>query len=98
MAEYLLPHHFSVIIYASNRGQFVLGALQALFETGLNRLLDQFSHGETRCALDPGCRNGGGACIACLHLGEPSCRWFNRFLDRAVLFGPRGFLTAAANG
>jgi hypothetical protein len=97
LAEYLLPHHFSLIIYASSRGQFVLGALQALFETRLDRLLDQFAHGEARCALDPGCRSGGGACMACLHLGEPSCRWFNRFLDRATLVGPTGFLTVASD-
>ena len=58
----------------------MLGALQAMFETRLDRLLDDFVHGESRCPLDPGCRAGGGACMACLHLGEPSCRWFNRFL------------------
>jgi hypothetical protein len=49
--------------------------------------------GEARCPLDPGCRSGGGACMACLHLGEPSCRWFNRFLDRSALFGTDGFLS-----
>jgi hypothetical protein len=95
LAEYLLPYHLSIVVYASARGQFVLGALQAMFETSLNRLLDDFVHGEARCPLDPGCRTGGGACMACLHLGEPSCRWFNRFLDRAALFGPRGFLAAS---
>lgn len=95
LAEYLLPHHLALIVYASARGQFVLGALQAMFETSLNRLLDDFVHGEARCPLDPGCRTGGGACMACLHLGEPSCRWFNRFLDRAALFGSRGFLMAS---
>jgi hypothetical protein len=94
LAEYLLPHHHSIVVYASARGQFVLGALQAMFETSLNRLLEEFVHGEARCPLDPGCRTGGGACMACLHLGEPSCRWFNRFLDRAALFGPQGFLMA----
>ena len=31
--------------------------------------------------------------MACLHLGEPSVRWFNRFLDRSELFGERGFLS-----
>jgi hypothetical protein len=95
LAEYLLPHHLSIVVYASARGQFVLGALQAMFETSLDRLLDEFVHGEARCPLDPGCRTGGGACMACLHLGEPSCRWFNRFLDRAVLFGSQGFLAAS---
>jgi hypothetical protein len=94
LAEYLMPHHLSLIVYASARGQFVLGALQAMFETSLNRVLDDVVHGEARCPLDPGCRTGGGACMACLHLGEPSCRWFNRFLDRAALFGPQGFLMA----
>jgi hypothetical protein len=95
LAEYLLPHHLSVIVYASARGQFVLGALQAMFETNLNRLLDEFVQGEARCPLDPGCRSGGGACMACLHLGEPSCRWFNRFLERDLLFGPQGFLASS---
>jgi hypothetical protein len=33
--------------------------------------------------------------LACLHLGEPSCRWFNRFLDRSALFGDHGFLVGA---
>lgn len=94
LAEYLLPHHLSLIVYASGRGQFVLGALQATFETSLHSLLERFVYSEARCPLDPGCRAGAGACMACLHLGEPSCRWFNRFLDRGVLFGTRGFLRA----
>jgi hypothetical protein len=83
-------------VYAASRGDFVLGGLQAVFETSLNRFLDDFFTGEWRCALDPGCRSGGGACMACLHLGEPSCRWFNRFLDRSTLFGEQGFLYADA--
>jgi len=95
LAEYLLPHHLGFVVYAASRGEFVLGGLQAVYETCLNRFLDDFVSGESRCALDPGCRSGGGACMACLHLGEPSCRWFNRFLDRSHLFGPRGFLRAA---
>ena len=92
LAEYLLPHHLAFVIYAASRGNFVLGGLQAVFETSLHRFLQDLVEGESRCALDPGCRSGGGACMACLHLGEPSCRWFNRFLDRSELFGPQGFL------
>jgi hypothetical protein len=92
LAEYLLPHHLAFVVYAASRGDFVLGGLQAVFETSLHRFLADLVEGESRCALDPGCRSGGGACMACLHLGEPSCRWFNRFLDRSVLFGRRGFL------
>ena len=95
LAEYLLPHHLSFIVYASARGDFVLGGLQSIFETALDRALDSFATGETRCPLDPGCRSGGGACMACLHLGEPSCRWFNKFLDRSVLFGETGFVSMA---
>lgn len=96
LAEYLLPHHLAFVIYAASRGDFVLGGLQAVFETSLHRFLADLVQGETRCALDPGCRSGGGACMACLHLGEPSCRWFNRFLDRSELFGERGFLAGAS--
>lgn len=92
LAEYLLPHHLAFVVYAASRGDFVLGGLQAVFETTLHRFLEDLVEGESRCALDPGCRSGGGACMACLHLGEPSCRWFNRFLNRSELFGPHGFL------
>jgi len=93
LAEYLLPHHLSFVVYSASRGDFVLGGLQAVYETSLHRFLADLVEGESRCALDPGCRSGGGACMACLHLGEPSCRWFNRFLDRSELFGANGFLS-----
>ena len=97
LSEYLLPHHLSVIVYAGSRGDFVLGGLQSVFETSLHTVLNRFVYGESRCPLDPGCRAGGGACMACLHLGEPSCRWFNRFLDRDALFGRRGFVSSSFN-
>lgn len=95
LAEYLVPHHLAFVVYAASRGDFVLGGLQAVFETSLHRFLDDFVSGESRCPLDPGCRSGGGACMACLHLGEPSCRWFNRFLDRSQLYGEQGFVRGA---
>lgn len=95
LAEYLVPHHLAFVIYAASRGDFVLGGLQAVFETSLHRFLADLVIGEWRCALDPGCRSGSGACMACLHLGEPSCRWFNRFLDRSTLFGEHGYLAGA---
>ena len=93
LAEYLMPHHLAFVVYAASRGDFVLGGLQAVYETVLHRFMADLVEGESRCALDPGCRSGGGACMACLHLGEPSCRWFNRFLNRATLFGRQGFLS-----
>jgi hypothetical protein len=64
----------------------------------LDRLLHDFTEGEHRCALDPGCAKAGGACVACLHLGEPSCRLFNGFLDRGCLSGPQGYLSVCAEG
>lgn len=96
IAEYLVPEHLSFVLYAAARGDFVLGGMQALFERDLNLVLDAVSRGDPRCALDPGCRRHGRACIACLHVGEPSCRHFNRFLDRDVLFDPNlGYLAQA---
>jgi hypothetical protein len=93
LSELLVPLHLGFFVYASSRGDFVLGGLQALFETELDRLLGTITRGEQRCPMDPGCRAAGGACVACLHLGEPSCRYFNRFLSRGVLFGDAGYLT-----
>jgi hypothetical protein len=92
LSEYLLPAHLAFFVYAAARGDFVLGGMQAVFESNLDDLLGAFVDAEHRCPLDPGCSRGSGACSACVHLGEPSCRFFNRFLNRGVLFGPTGYL------
>jgi hypothetical protein len=92
LSELLVPLHLGCFIYAAARGDFVLGGLQAVFETDLHRMLNEFSSGEYRCPLDPGCTKGGAACVACLHLGEPSCRYYNTLLDRMILFGSLGYL------
>src|SRR5206468_1933775 len=34
LAEYLIPNHLAFIVYAAARGDFVLGGLQSVFETG----------------------------------------------------------------
>lgn len=91
LAEYLVPHHLGAFVYATPRGDFVLGGLQSVFETDLHRLLEQQVDAESRCPLDPGCDRAGGACLACLHIGEPSCTHYNRFLNRKTLFGESGF-------
>ncbi len=96
VAEYLIPEHLGFVLYAATRGDFVLGGMQALFENDLHLALNDVALGESRCPLDPGCRDHGRACVACLHLGEPSCRHFNRFLDRDVLFGSSGYFSLAA--
>ena len=95
LAEYLVPRHLGFFVYAAPRGDFVLGGLQSVFETDLDVLLERVLTAETRCPLDPGCAHATGACLACLHLAEPSCTHFNRFLDRGMAFGPTGFLTGA---
>lgn len=92
LAEYLVPQHLGAFIYATPRGEFVLGGLQAVFETDLDRVLDLQVDAETRCPLDPGCDRATGACLACLHIGEPSCSHYNRFLSRKSLFGRDGYL------
>jgi hypothetical protein len=92
LSEYLVPLHLGFFVYAAARGDFVLGGLQALFETELNTLLNRIVKAERRCPLDPGCARGSGACSACLHVGEPSCRAFNTYLDRSALFAEAGYL------
>jgi len=94
LGEYLVPSHGVFFVYAATRGDFVLGGVQAVFENDLHHFLNTMLSAETRCPLDPACRRHGGACQACLHLGEPVCDRFNHYLDRAALFGTRGFLAA----
>jgi hypothetical protein len=98
LSEYLVPSHLGFFVYAAARGDFVLGGMQAVFESNLDELLNKFVDAEHRCPLDPGCSRGSGACGACVHLGEPSCRYFNRFLDRKVLFDATGYLRLPVKG
>ena len=91
LSELLVPLHLGFFVYAAAKGDFVLGGLQAVFESDLDRLLEAVVADEHRCPLDPACSSSGGACVACLHLGEPSCRYYNRYLDRRVLWGHRGY-------
>ncbi|NHO53904.1 hypothetical protein GOB87_08020 [Acetobacter estunensis] len=96
LSEVVLPAAFSFFVYAAARGDFVLGGLQALFESDLHHLLDGMVDDEHRCALDPGCEDTGGACAVCLHLGEPSCRMFNTRLSRKALAGGLGYFDVTA--
>lgn len=94
LSELILDTVLSFVVYAVPRGDFVLGGLHAVFERELDALLYEVVHGEHRCPLDPGCSKGKSACMACLHLGEPSCRLFNLSLSRGVLFGAGGYFTS----
>lgn len=95
LGEYLVPRLGVFFLFAATRGDFVLGGIQAVFENDLDLYLNTLVSAESRCALDPACSRSGGACHACMHLGEPVCDHFNRFLDRKVLFGPSGYLSAS---
>jgi hypothetical protein len=97
LSEVVLPTAFSFFVYAAARGDFVLGGLQALFESDLHHLLDGMVDDEHRCALDPGCEDTGAACAVCLHLGEPSCRMFNTRLSRKALAGGMGYFDITAS-
>jgi hypothetical protein len=91
LSEYLIPLHLAFVVFANSRGNFVLGGLQALFENDLEKALKDVVDSDHRCALDPGCDHNGAACAVCLHVGEPSCRFYNQFLSRRTLFGPNGY-------
>lgn len=91
LSEVVLPTALSFFVYAAAKGDFVLGGLQALFESELHYLLNGLVEDEHRCALDPGCEDTGSACAVCLHLGEPSCRMFNTALSRRALAGGTGY-------
>ena len=94
LSEFLLPHHLGFMIYAAAKGDFVLGGLQAVFETELHNFLRTIAENDYRCPLDPGCRSTSGACVGCLHVGEPSCRLYNQFLSRSTLRSSSGYFSA----
>jgi hypothetical protein len=91
LGELLAPHHLAFFVFAAAKGDFVLGGLQAVFESELADLLDDVVSADHRCVLDPGCARAGAACMACLHVGEPSCRLYNHFLSRSTLSGQTGY-------
>ncbi len=91
IAEMILELGLSFIVYSVPRGDFVLGGMHAVFEQELHTLMHAVVSSEHRCALDPGCEKNKAACMACLHLGEPSCALFNRSLSRKSLFGDAGY-------
>jgi len=91
----VVPLHLGFFLYAAARGDFVLGGLQAVFETELHRLLAGVVEGDQRCPLDPGCQRSGGACMACLHVGEVVSS-LQRVAKPLHAFGSEGVLQALA--
>ena len=86
ISEYIIPRALSVSIYCNHRFGATIGALTALFEQSLADWLRSI-WSQRQCIYDPVCRQGEGACHACSHLAETSCRYFNLNLNRAFLFG-----------
>jgi len=86
ISEYILPRALTVSIYCNHRFGATIGALTALYEQSFTEWL-QSVQTQTQCIYDPVCRDRDGACHACTHLAETSCRYFNLNLNRAFLFG-----------
>jgi len=86
LSEYLLPRAMTLAIYCPHHAGATIGAVSALFEQSLvdwlNRCLTT-----RRCVYDPVCGEAGGACHACSHASETSCRFFNVNLGRQFLYG-----------
>jgi hypothetical protein len=86
LSEYLMPKALTLAIYCNHRFGATIGALTALFEQSLAEWLNTVRD-TRRCVYDPVCHDHEGACHACAHLAETSCRFFNLNLNRAFLFG-----------
>jgi hypothetical protein len=86
LAEYVLPRALSFAIYSNQSFGATIGALTALFEQSLEDWLGRVV-GSRRCLYDPVCSVDGGACHACAHASETSCRFFNVNLGRQFMFG-----------
>lgn len=86
LAEYVLPRTLSLAIYSNQSFGATIGALTALFEQSMEDWLGRIA-GARRCLYDPVCAVDSGACHACAHASETSCRFFNVNLGRQFLFG-----------
>lgn len=86
ISEYILPRALTVSIYCNHRFGATIGALTALYQQSFTEWL-QSVQSQSQCIYDPVCRDRDGACHACAHLSETSCRYFNLNLNRAFLFG-----------
>lgn len=86
LAEYVLPRTLSLAIYSNQSFGATIGALTALFEQSMEDWLGRIA-GTRRCLYDPVCAVDRGACHACAHASETSCRFFNVNLGRQFLFG-----------
>ena len=88
LAEYVLPRALTFAVYCRHPHGATIGALASLFEQSLAEWLSQIFSDTRRCLFDPVChQQHGGNCLACTHLAETSCRFFNLNLGRSFLFG-----------
>jgi hypothetical protein len=88
IAEMLFPSCSSILLYVNQSGEFNLGTFSTCFENYLEEVLRGVRDRAEDCLYDPVClQDSGGACPACLLIGEVSCENFNRDLSRKYLVG-----------
>lgn len=90
LKEYLFPRALSFVIFHNTQVENSIGSLYTLYEQRLHTWLESAREAND-CIYDPVCRKEfGSACHACAHAPEFACQFFNRHLDRKVLFGGEG--------
>lgn len=91
VAEYLLEHQASTLVYVAKYTSFNLGGLAALAEQHLQRWIDAAVNSAWTCVHDPVCLAERGGCHKCLAVAF-GCERFNKGLDRGYLVGggPQG--------
>ncbi len=87
VAEYLFTPLLGTVVYSTATVQ--LGGVQSVARQRMMELLDVMQEEAGRCLYDPDCIHREGACHACVHVPEISCRVFNHGLSRSFLVGGR---------
>ena len=86
VAEYIFMPLLGSVIY-DNSSSFRLGGIESVVQSNLVDFLEHLLRDGVTCLYDPDCQDRNGACHACLHSPEISCRVFNHGLSRAFLIG-----------
>lgn len=98
LAEFLLPHSLSFILYSNQRTDYNIGAMFTLVESSLNDLMTEVEQRGNDCVYDPVCQREGGACHNCLFVSEVSCTHLNRNLGRDFVFGSKPIADRSLTG
>lgn len=98
LAEHLLPHSLSFILYSNQRTDFNIGAMFTLVESSLDDLMTEVEQRGNDCVYDPVCQREGAACHNCLFVSEVSCDHLNRNLGRDFVFGSKAVADRSLTG